>query len=356
MHLIVATIFALLWTVDSLRTAAPLKPQHRLFSTVAAPSTIAAPIQALPNLIWKWKGYDIRYTKAGKDGDPPIVLIHGFGASLDYYRKQIPVFAAAGYSVYAIDLLGFGGSEKALCPEGIGYSADLWSRQVLDFCAEVLGPAKGTKKPILAGNSIGSRICLEAALNAPDDVRGLLLYNAAAGINNKFTLYDTLTPPLLKVFCVPVFSLLDFLLKQEAFATWLFERTRKPENIRATLQSVYVNKDACDDELVASISKPAEDPNALKVFVEILTGAPGTTPDTFIDQIKCPIKFVWGDQDPFTPLDGPYGKYFAELCADEGRPQMSMTVVPGGHCPHDDCPEEANAASLLWLQMLDSSS
>ena len=30
-------------------------------------------------------------------------------------------------------------------------------------------------------------------------------------------------------------------------------------------------------------------------------------------RIKCPIKLVWGDQDPFTPLDGPYGKFFQGL-------------------------------------------
>ena len=38
------------------------------------------------------------------------------------------------------------------------------------------------------------------------------------------------------------------------------------KNIRATLQSVYVNKEACDDALVSSIATAAEDPNALKVL------------------------------------------------------------------------------------------
>ena len=67
------------------------------------------------------------------------------------------------------------------------------------------------------------------------------------------------------MFAVPIFSLLDLLLKNNASASWLFERTRNPENIRATLQSVYVNKGACDDTLVSSIATAAKDPNALKV-------------------------------------------------------------------------------------------
>lgn len=173
------------------------------------------------------------------------------------------------------------------------------------------------------------------------------MFNAAAGINNKFTITDTLTPFSLKVLAVPIFTLLDILLKFEPFATWLFERTRKPENIRATLQSVYVNKAACDDELVSSIARAAEDENALKVFVEILTNDAGATPDTFIDRIKCPIHFVWGDEDPFTPLEGPYGKYFKQL--SEEREDVSFSVVRGGHCPHDDLHEESNAAALPWL-------
>jgi pimeloyl-ACP methyl ester carboxylesterase len=195
---------------------------------------------------------------------PPVILVHGFGASLDYYRKQIPAFAAAGFSVYGIDLLGFGGSQKALQPFGEGYSATLWARQILDFTRDVV-EIKSIQRPILAGNSIGSRVALEAARLAPETIRGLLLYNTAAGINNKFTITDTLTPLSIKLFAVPIFTLLDLLLKIDSFSGWFFERTRNPENIRATLQSVYVNKEACDDELVNSIASAAMDPNARKV-------------------------------------------------------------------------------------------
>lgn len=180
----------------------------------------------------------------------------------------------------------------------------------------------------------------------------MLLYNAAAGINNKFTITDTLTPISLKLFAVPIFTVLDFLLKNSVFSTWLFERTRSRENIRSTLQSVYVNKDACDDYLVDSIASAAEDPNALKVFVEILTNAPGATPDTFIDKVLCPIKFIWGDEDPFTPLNGPYGQYFQKFCTE--RESASMSVIRGGHCPHDDCHDEANAVALTWLRGMNS--
>jgi pimeloyl-ACP methyl ester carboxylesterase len=49
---------------------------------------------------------------AGPADGVPVLLIHGFGASVGHWRNNIPALAAAGYRTYAIDLLGFGGSDK----------------------------------------------------------------------------------------------------------------------------------------------------------------------------------------------------------------------------------------------------
>tara|TARA_B100000524_G_C23406018_1_gene282409 strand:+ start:112 stop:282 length:171 start_codon:yes stop_codon:yes gene_type:complete len=40
----------------------------------------------------------------------PILLVHGFGASVNHWRDNIPALVSAGYRVHAIDLLGLGGS------------------------------------------------------------------------------------------------------------------------------------------------------------------------------------------------------------------------------------------------------
>lgn len=52
------------------------------------------------------------YFSQGTDNAPPILLIHGFGASVGHFRKNIPTLVGEGYRVYAIDLLGFGASDK----------------------------------------------------------------------------------------------------------------------------------------------------------------------------------------------------------------------------------------------------
>ncbi len=71
-------------------------------------------------LDWTWRGYRIQYTVMGTGR--PLVLIHGFGASIGHWRKNMPVLAAEGYRVFALDLLGFGGSDKP----ALDYNLQLW--------------------------------------------------------------------------------------------------------------------------------------------------------------------------------------------------------------------------------------
>ena len=86
---------------------------------------------------WNFQGHKVNYIDVGNDGDvkkPPLLLIHGFGASVYHWRYNIPVLAR-DYHVYAIDLLGFGLSDKPI----VEYNAELWRDQALAFIKEVVG-------------------------------------------------------------------------------------------------------------------------------------------------------------------------------------------------------------------------
>ncbi len=58
---------------------------------------------------------------------------------------------------------------------------------------------------------------------------------------------------------------------------------------------------------------------------------------------------LWGTADPFTPHDGPVGRYFQRLGAEE--PRVSFVPLEGvGHCPHDEVPDLVHQHLLPWLE------
>lgn len=286
---------------------------------------------------WLWKGYSINYAVQGSG--PPILLVHGFGASIGHWRRNIGVLAKSN-TVYAIDLLGLGASEK---PSKFQYTMEIWAELLVDFIKEVVGAPT-----VLIGNSIGSLACVIASAGAAPSglVRGTVLLNCSGGMNNKAVTDDwrlQLASPLL--------WLIDFLLQRPSIATRLFNRVKSRDNLKTILQSIYSNKDAVDDELVEVILRPADTAGALDAFVSIITGPPGPKPMKLIPSISNPILVLWGDEDPFTPINGPVGKYFQAL--PQINPKVQLYLLQGvGHCPHDDSPDLVHEKLLPWLANL----
>jgi pimeloyl-ACP methyl ester carboxylesterase len=113
---------------------------------------------------WIWRGWLTRYTyqreSQGAVDRPPLLLIHGFGAGIGHWRYNIPELSQHT-SVYGLDLLGFGASEKAVAP----YQISLWAEQVHDFWKAFIG-----QPMVLVGNSLGSSVCLAVAATYPEMV------------------------------------------------------------------------------------------------------------------------------------------------------------------------------------------
>ena len=106
---------------------------------------------------------------------PPIVCIHGFGGNSDQFRKNIGPFAEQGSDCYAVDLIGYGYSDKPdprqYQPNSI-YNFENWATHIADFIErEVQEPS------FLVCNSVGGVVGLQAAVHRPDLVKGLVLSN-----------------------------------------------------------------------------------------------------------------------------------------------------------------------------------
>ena len=77
--------------------------------------------------LWSWRNQSIRYQQAGDRG-PALVLIHGFGASSDHWRKNLDTLAHT-HRVYALDLLGFGHSAKPTPGQPLTYTFETWGQR-----------------------------------------------------------------------------------------------------------------------------------------------------------------------------------------------------------------------------------
>ncbi|QIZ70298.1 alpha/beta fold hydrolase [Oxynema aestuarii] len=282
--------------------------------------------EPLEKLTWTWKGHQIQYTVKGSGR--PLVLIHGFGASIGHWRKNIGVLAGGGYRVFALDLLGFGGSDKA----AIAYSLELWEELIGDFWREqVREPA------VFVGNSIGALLSLMTVANSPEKSLGGVLINCAGGLNHR--------PEELYFPLRVVMGTFTKLVSSPTFGPFIFNRIRQKHRIRNTLRQVYGNREAVTEELVELLYRPSCDPGAQSVFASILTAPPGEPPATFLDKVDRPLLVLWGEDDPWTPIAG------SQVFQDrrESLPLEFISIPKTGHCPHDERPEIVNEAILNWL-------
>lgn len=113
------------------------------------------------------EGARVRFVDEGQG--PAIVLVHGFASSLDVWTTVRPALVEAGYRVLALDLKGFGWSGR---PEG-DYTVQAQARLVM-----ALMDARGVEHAAIVAHSYGSSVALAVALEAPNRVDRIALYDA----------------------------------------------------------------------------------------------------------------------------------------------------------------------------------
>jgi pimeloyl-ACP methyl ester carboxylesterase len=278
---------------------------------------------------WQWRGHSVYYVKAGeqRESRPPLLLVHGFGASTDHWRKNVAGLSSE-FQVWAIDLLGFGRSAK---PE-MTYSGELWRDQLHDFITEVIG-----QPAVLAGNSLGGYASLCVAAQRPESTSGLVLLNCAG----PFTPIDPLPPPnpVQKFWA----DLVRSIVLQPLPSFLLFQYVRQKSVIRKTLQSIYLDKTAVTDQLIEDIYRPSCDAGAAKVFAAVFKTTQGEKNDILLGQMDCPLLMIWGEGDPWMQARQ-RGAQFRQF-----YPNLTEYYLQAGHCPHDEVPEQVNRLIRDWV-------
>ncbi len=113
-------------------------------------------------------GTSIAYTELGQ-GDQTVVLIHGLGSYMPAWKNNAAELAKH-YRVIAIDLPGFGKSDKPDAP----YSMKYFARKLESLFDEL-----GVRNPVLIGHSMGGQIAMTYALMYPQRQVGLVLTSPA---------------------------------------------------------------------------------------------------------------------------------------------------------------------------------
>ncbi|HEY9847379.1 MAG TPA: alpha/beta fold hydrolase [Candidatus Caenarcaniphilales bacterium] len=297
----------------------------------ATPIVDSAPI---PGTYWNWREQLIYYVRAGNQHSqhPPLLLIHGFGASTDHWRKNLSGLSP-DFEVWAIDLLGFGRSAKP----NWQYSGDLWRDQLHAFITEVI------KQPVvLVGNSLGGYAALCVAAQRPPSAAGLVLINSAGPFTEIAAPDSAQTYPIQKVVGAGAQSL----MRQPWASYLLFQYLRQRSVIRQTLRKVYLDHSAVTEQLVEEIYRPSCDPGAPQVFASIFSTPQGEKVDILLSQLNCPLLLLWGEADPWMNIS----KRAAQF--REHYPQLTEHYLRAGHCPHDEVPEQFNDLIRSWIASL----
>lgn len=284
---------------------------------------------------FQFESWRCHWRCTGAADRPALVLLHGFGASSGHWRGNAEALAAAGYRVYAMDLLGFGQSDQP----GGRLDNRLWSRQLQCFLEQIVG-----QPAVVVGNSLGSLVGLTAAVFCPE----LVVAVAAAPLPD-----PTLLSPLplrrspwsrrwqrwlvlLVSRCLPL-GLLIAVLRQKPL-------------LRMGLASAYANGERIDGELVQLIRWPASRSSAGRALGAMVRGmalrpARATAPQ-LLPRLQQPMLLLWGRRDRLVP---PVIAQRVVQQATAGLVQLHW-FEELGHCPHDEAPETFNAALITWLK------
>lgn len=227
-------------------------------------------------------GARVHYQQFGDETHPTIILIHGYTASLYVWKTVAPMLADAGYNVVAVDLLGFGYSEK---PRWFDYSITSQARIVARLMNRL-----GIGRAIIIGSSYGGAVAATLALDYAERVEKLVLVDTVSN--------DTLkNHPVLKLASIPGLG--------EALAPFLVDsRTYQRHRMRGTLSPA--NHDLITDERVEGILRPltAADAHHSLLATSRNWHADRIEQDAYL--IHQPTLIIWGEDDRVIPLEDGY--------------------------------------------------
>ena len=260
-------------------------------------------------------GVRTSYLEAGPRDAPPVVLLHGLGAT---NASMLPVLVdlARDHRVLSPDNPGFGTSAAPSSPYTSAWFA-AW--------LEAFQGATGSRGAVLVGNSLGGRIAIEAGLAHRRSVRAIVLLAPSPAFRSirAFVPLVRLLPAQVAGLPVPPPS-----------HSMVVEAIRSMMSVPARLPQAWY--DAAADEAVRVLRSPAHRVALLscarQIYLEEAYGRNGFW--ARLPGLMPPTLFVWGDRDRLVPAS--FARHVADALPEAG----SVVMEDCGHVPQFEHPAE----------------
>jgi len=276
-------------------------------------AAVARPSGSLPNPIggdsgwYDWRGYRIAWTRRG--AGPALLLVHSIHAAGWSYewRHAVDRLAAGGYTVWTIDLLGFGRSDRP----AVDYSARLYVDLVRDFITEAIA-----EPTALVGSSLSGAHAVAVAAGFRL-VTALVLVGAPG-----LTLLATPPKPVNDA----THAIIDAPLAGQALYNALVTRP----SLAAFLRRTYYDAKRVTLEVLDAYSATAHQPGARHAPAAFIGQALNLYVGGALGRVRQPILLTWGREAREVPLE--------ELDAYRAiRPDAVVrTFEACGSLPHDE--------------------
>jgi pimeloyl-ACP methyl ester carboxylesterase len=258
-------------------------------------------------------GLDVHYKLVG-EGQPVLLLLHGFGASLFSWREVMTPLAQFG-AVVAFDRPAFGLTERPVPGEWAGespYAADAQVRLTVGLLDKL-----GAQQAILVGNSAGGTIAVLTALRFPERVQALILVSPAIQGGGDGPSW---TRSLLRL---PQIQRLGPLLVRNLVP-----------RLESALPTAWHDPSKISPEVVAGYKRPLRVDNWDRAFWEFVLAGRPLDLEEHLERIAMPTLVITGDDDTWVPTA-------QSVRLARKLPGAELAVIPNcGHVSHEECPEE----------------
>jgi pimeloyl-ACP methyl ester carboxylesterase len=299
-----------------------LVPVPTLEDTVP-PETLADPDSRFVEV----EGITMHYKQMG-EGEPVLLLLHGFGASTFSWREVMSPLAETG-TVIAFDRPAFGLTERpmrntAAWPGYNPYSYDAQPRLTVGLL-----DALGFESAILVGNSAGGTVAVLTALSHPEYVEALILVDAAVYTGGGS---PALLRPLLQT---PQMDRLGP----------LFVRRIRSWGMDFGL-SAWHDPSRIPPDFWEGYERPLRADNWDRALWELTRSAERPDLAARLDKVRLPVLVITGDDDRIVPTE-------QSIRLAEALPNARLAVLEAcGHIPQEECPQPWLEAVEAFLQEL----